>query len=173
MDGMMLPILIAGVVILLVFSLWQIAQSLMDPEKRKLKQRLSDGPRAAAASNLNVSITMQNEATGLSAKLASLGPLKGVYRQILQAWPDLSLATFLLMWAGLAIVLFTAAFAISGALIVGIVAAAMGAYIPFVMLGRKRATRQRLIATQLPDGLDFLSRILKAGHSLSTGLQMM
>src|SRR6185369_16487505 len=133
MDGMILPILVAVVVILLVFSLWQIALSLMDPEKRKLKQRLGDGSGKAAASNLNVSITMQTEATGLSARLASLGPLKGVYRQILQAWPDLSLATFLVICAILALVLFMAAFAISGAPIVGAVAAGIGAYIPFVM----------------------------------------
>jgi tight adherence protein B len=42
-----------------------------------------------------------------------------------------------------------------------------------VWLSRKRSKRQRLLAEQLPEALDFLSRILKAGHSLSTGLQMM
>ena len=30
-----------------------------------------------------------------------------------------------------------------------------------------------MLADQLPEALDFLSRILRAGHSLSTGLQMM
>ena len=33
--------------------------------------------------------------------------------------------------------------------------------------------RQRDFLDQLPEALDFLSRILRAGHSLSTGLQMM
>jgi len=174
MDGMFLPILIAAIVVLLVFTLWQVAQSLMDPDKRKLKERLStEGPRTQIAGDGQRSITMQTEATGLSGKLSQLGPLKGIYRQILQAYPDLSLATFLIICLILAIVLFMVAFALAGALIVGGVAAVIGAYIPFILMGRKRATRQRLLANQLPDGLDFLSRILKAGHSLSTGLQMM
>jgi tight adherence protein B len=49
----------------------------------------------------------------------------------------------------------------------------MGVYGPCVWLSNKRARRQRLLVDQLPEALDFLGRILKAGHSLSTGLQMM
>ena len=30
-----------------------------------------------------------------------------------------------------------------------------------------------MIANQIPEALDFLSRVLRAGHSLTTGLQMM
>ncbi len=41
------------------------------------------------------------------------------------------------------------------------------------MLSSKRAKRQRVLAEQVPEALDFLARILQAGHSLSTGLQMM
>src|SRR5204863_8156518 len=39
--------------------------------------------------------------------------------------------------------------------------------------GQKRGRRQRAIANQLPEALDFLSRVLQAGHSFSTGVQMM
>jgi tight adherence protein B len=35
------------------------------------------------------------------------------------------------------------------------------------------SVRQSSLSNQLPEALDFLSRVLKAGHSLSTGLQMM
>src|SRR5207237_10089610 len=53
------------------------------------------------------------------------------------------------------------------------VAGVVGGYSPFLMLGRKRNKRQQMLSNQLPEALDFLSRVLKAGHSLSTGLQMM
>jgi tight adherence protein B len=173
MDGMFLPILIAAVVVLIFVSIWQVVRVLTDPDRRKLKERLStEGPRKSD-SNAPLSITMNQEATGLSGQLAKLGPLQGIYRQILQAWPDLSLASFLSICLGLAAVFFFIAFAMVGAPIVALVAAAIGGYIPFIMLSRKRSNRQRKLADQLPDALDFLARILKAGHSLSTGLQMM
>ena len=62
---------------------------------------------------------------------------------------------------------------VSGSLLIGLGGFAIGAYIPFFVLNSKRAKRQRLMAEQLPEALDFLSRVLKAGHSFSTGLQMM
>jgi tight adherence protein B len=42
-----------------------------------------------------------------------------------------------------------------------------------MVVASRRNKRQRLLADQLPEALDFLSRILRAGHSFSTGLQMM
>jgi tight adherence protein B len=41
------------------------------------------------------------------------------------------------------------------------------------MLMQKRSRRQRSIAMQLPEALEFLARVLQAGHSFSTGIQMM
>ena len=116
---------------------------------------------------------MNQEATGLSGKLSKLGPLQGIYRQVIQAWPDLSLATFLSISVGLALGFGVLSYAFVGAWIVSLVAALVGGYIPFLLLGRKRNKRQQMLCNQLPDALDFLSRILKAGHSFSTGLQMM
>src|SRR5256885_16433773 len=47
MDGMSLPILIAVVTVLVAFTIWQVVKGLMDPDKRKLKERLStEGPRS-------------------------------------------------------------------------------------------------------------------------------
>jgi len=173
MDGMLLPILIAAIVVLVVFTIAQLVKAALDPDKRKLKERLSTEGVRSSQSHLPRSITMQTEATGLSGTLSRLGPLKGIYRQILQAWPDLSLVTFLSICAALAFVFFVMAFAMVGAPVVAAVAGVIGAYIPFLMLSKKRAKRQRMLCDQLPDALDFLARILKAGHSFSTGLQMM
>src|SRR5206468_5900416 len=64
-------------------------------------------------------------------------------------------------------------FGLIGSPLVSLVAASLGLYLPFFFLARKRSKRQRMMAEQLPEALDFLSCVLKAGHSFSTGLQMM
>jgi tight adherence protein B len=58
-------------------------------------------------------------------------------------------------------------------LIAGLVGAGVLGYLPLMFINARRNRRQRQIADQIPDALDFLCRILKAGHSLSTGIQMM
>jgi len=173
MDGMAFPILIAVITTLVLFTLWQVITGLMDPSKRRLKERLSTEGSRVGGGNAQLSITMDREATGLSAQLAKVGPLQGIYRQILQAWPDLSLTKFLSFSVGLAVMFAVLSFALVGAPIVSLIAALVGGYIPFLALSRKRNKRQNMMSLQLPDALDFLSRILKAGHSFSTGLQMM
>jgi tight adherence protein B len=173
MDGMFLPILIAGSVALLCFTIWQITSKAIDPEKRKLKQRLTtDGVSGKADEQL--SITMNKEVTGLSGTLTQFTSIfDGLHAKVRQAYPNLSLVMFLTICGLLAFMLYIIAFLISGSPIVGSVAGLVGAYVPFVLLAKKRNKRQQTLALQLPEALDFLSRILKSGHSLSTGLQMM
>jgi tight adherence protein B len=64
-------------------------------------------------------------------------------------------------------------YALFGSPLIAVVLGLVGLYLPFFQLNRKRNKRQRMIAEQLPEALDFLARVLKAGHSFSTGLQMM
>jgi len=55
----------------------------------------------------------------------------------------------------------------------GLVGAMLGGYLPLMMVLKKKNKRQRQLAMQLPEALEFLQRVLRAGHSLSTGLAMM
>jgi len=68
---------------------------------------------------------------------------------------------------------FTMMLLLTGSPIPASLGGASAAYPPFFLLTAKRARRQKALASQLPEALDFLSRALKAGHSLSTGIQMM
>ena len=49
---------------------------------------------------------------------------------------------------------------------------AIAAILPFLIVSSKCAKHQRRVEDQLPEALDFLARVLRAGHSLATGLQM-
>jgi tight adherence protein B len=54
----------------------------------------------------------------------------------------------------------------------GITAGAIGGLIPFLRFRMAYNKRRKIMADQLIEALDFLSRVLRAGHSLPSGLQM-
>jgi tight adherence protein B len=171
MNGMLLPILIALTVILVVWSATQGILVLIKGDKRKLKQRLSQEGHSGDA-HQQASVVKQTEAPGLSGRLARLTFLNNLNRRLLQAYPDVSFARFLGLCAAAGLLSLFIALAIAP-IWIALLLGAGAAYLPIAILNAKRAKRQRTIALQLPETLDFLSRILRAGHSLSTGLQMM
>jgi tight adherence protein B len=64
-------------------------------------------------------------------------------------------------------------YAVTSTAVFALAAGAFGCYLPVLVVNTRRARRQRTLSEQLPEALDFLSRILRAGHSFSTGLAMM
>lgn len=179
MDGMIFPILIAASVGLVVFLAVQIGAALADPEKRKLKQRLSGELRGGGggqalgygADGTEVkSITIHQQELGFLARVPYMPALA---RKLLQAYPDFSFHKFLAICLGLSLLAGSITFLVTTQPAMGVIAAAIGFYAPVLFVDNRRARRQKLLSEQLPEALDFLSRILRAGHSLSTGLQMM
>lgn len=175
MDNMLLPIVAGIAVILLVFSGWQIAVGIGGSDKRKIKQRLnSEGKEAATVAGPQKNITLQQEEDeGVAALLTQWSFFKNLDRMLTHAYPEMTLPKFLTIAASIGLSVFALMFVIVQQPLVAAVAGAIGIYFPCLWLGMKRNKRQKLLAEQLPEALDFLSRILRAGHSLSTGLQMM
>ena len=90
-----------------------------------------------------------------------------------QATGDLTVEKFLTICGVIGGVLGTMMFLVQYSFIAAAIGFAAGGYLPFIWLANRRMRRQRMIAEQLPDGLDFLGRSLRAGHSFPVGLQMM
>jgi tight adherence protein B len=177
MDSSYLPYLVAGFVAMLVWGVIVAAKAIFDPEKKRLQNRLAGEGKAsggAGASQLPLSITRNTDDTvAISAMLVRFRPLEGLHRMIVQAYPNMTVATFLCIAGGVAFMLFMVASIMTNNMIMSGVAFVLGAYFPFLMLGQKRNRRQHAIAMQLPEALEFLARVLQAGHSFSTGIQMM
>lgn len=169
----MLPIFVAAAVVLMLLSIVQAVRSALDPEKKKLKERLAAEGERPRTEGGAVSIVHEKEITGLSAILVRVSLISSIQRQLHHAYPDVTVAKFLGFVVGLAIMGFFLVTALSGSVLVGLVTGGLGAAFPFLMVTGKRNRRQKLLSEQIPESLDFLSRILKAGHSLSTGLSMM
>jgi tight adherence protein B len=92
---------------------------------------------------------------------------------LVHAFPEMRLSRFLLIAASCGFFALSVSLAVTGTALVAMGMGALGGSLPFVILSARRARRQRQLGEQLPEALDFLSRILKAGHSFTTGLQMM
>ena len=66
----------------------------------------------------------------------------------------------------------TLAFVGTGSPIAALFCGVMAGMLPFLIVSSRCAKHQKIVEDQLPEALDFLSRVLRAGHSLATGLQM-
>ena len=174
MDSLYLPILIASAVALLAWGLMSVVKSILNGEKRKLQSRLiSETEQKPTSSALPLSITRDKETTGASRHLVKYQPLEGLHRMIVQAYPTGTVAVFLSIAGFCLFGMFMTGLLATNNMLIALVAGVLGGYFPFLMLMQKRGRRQRTIALQLPEALDFLSRVLQAGHSFSTGIQMM
>ena len=93
-------------------------------------------------------------------------------RWIEQAGVKASISGIILIALGLAVLLGFVAAAFSGSLWGWPIGGAIGFALPFVVLNIKRKRRLRVFEEQFPEGLDLISRALKAGHAFATGLKM-
>ncbi len=178
MDATFIYILIAAVTGLIAWGGYSLVQGLTDDgERKKLADRLAADDRLSPVGGGGLGrssiVLQQMENSGLPPRLAAMPFFQGLNRKLGQAFPDVVLARFLMLAAGLAAFLAVTVWAVSGNPVFGLIGGAVGGYAPFFLIGSRRSKRQKLLSNQIPDALDFLSRVLRAGHSLTTGLQMM
>jgi tight adherence protein B len=175
MTSHLLIVLIAAAVACLAWGVTSAIAVSSRGDRKKLNERLSTqaGGGGDPLADVAKSVTVRMADEHLPPALAGSAAMRKLNRALAQAMPDLPLARFL--WIVAAAVFFPGllAWAMSDTLFVGVAAAAAGGYAPFLVLTARRSKRQQTLADQLPEALDFLSRVLRAGHSLTTGLQML
>lgn len=171
MDGMIMPLMIAACVGLLVW--WVMGLLAGDGEQKKLQQRLTGEGTSGTPASRGPSIILTSNSDSIPEFLREKPWAMKLQGILSQAYPDARLKNFLTVCVSLIVAAFLITLLISAKLLVALGAAAIFAYLPFFFVTRKRRQRQQLINMQLPEALEFLSRVMRAGHSLSTGLQMM
>lgn len=173
MNDMLLPILVAVSVILLIWGVYQLLGGFSD-EKRRLAQRLTgEGKHEGFDPATFTVVRRQTSIGGVSGAMARLPVFHMLAQRIVQTWPNFSLAKFIFLSLGLGFMAFITVGLGLSSMLLGVIAAGLLTIAPLLVLNNKISRRQRAFLDQLPEALDFLSRILRAGHSLSTGLQMM
>ncbi|HEX8912018.1 MAG TPA: type II secretion system F family protein [Humisphaera sp.] len=171
---LIVPLMVAAACALGAWGLFGLARG-PDKEKRRLAERLGSDTAAAAdeVSDQFRPLLRKTTVAGVPPWLADNPLVQSLNRKLLVALPSVSFPRFLLVAAGMAVTTLFVAFAAGGNVWVSLVGGGFAGYLPFMYLNAKRGKRQRAMAAQLPEALDFLSRVLRAGHSFSTGLQMM
>jgi tight adherence protein B len=171
----LLPSLIAVVAGLFVWGIICMVQAWTDGDRKKLAERLGgDEHNPTIGFDARRSIVVaQMEQSGLPPALVKFKLFQTLQKLVTQAFPEWSALKFLMIAVGMAVVFLLGGWVIGNSLIMGLLAMGVGGYLPFFVLLSRRNKRQRTLADQIPEALDFLSRILRAGHSLTTGLQMM
>ncbi|HEY8750463.1 MAG TPA: type II secretion system F family protein [Tepidisphaeraceae bacterium] len=165
-------ILIAAAVAAMAWAVTYIATGAAGAPKRKLQQRLTTQGRVQTAGGAHQSIRLLDDVNDLGG-FSKLPTAQLIRQRLAQAFPRLSIKVFLAISLGLGAIGAFVCFTLTGAAVPSTVLGFVGAYLPFFVALRKRASWSRKINSQIPDALDFLSRVLRAGQSLSTGLQMM
>jgi tight adherence protein B len=168
----LLPILVALCVALFAWSASMIVRDWLRKDQRKLAKRLAGTSGSSGAVSPAASIVIQDVPDGLPVFLANSRVIRKLYRHLIHAYPDASMAKFLAVCLGMAVAGSTAMWLSTDSILFAFVGIATGAYAPVMVVLRKKSRRQKILAEQLPEALEFLQRVLRAGHSLSTGIAM-
>ncbi|MDB5327447.1 MAG: Bacterial type secretion system protein domain protein [Phycisphaerales bacterium] len=174
MTTIFFQIIVAVTVASLVMGLWNLLRMFMDQgEQRKINGRLKRTIEDQVQSDLTKSLRRRTGLDEVQGLLGRFEIVHNVNKTLLQSAPNVTLKKFLWIVASSAVGLMLMVFLITMGVFVSLVAAILGGAVPFLVLMNKRNRRQKLMADQLPDALDFLCRALRAGHSMSTGFQLM
>ncbi len=163
----------AGLVVGLYVGATRLPVLLMRRQLDSRVQELSSGPEEATT------------ATALLLKVQHAGPMPALDRLLGETTRGSALGRWIDQSGVKASISSVLAAAACSGLLVGVVAglvwhsrwtflagAAAGVMLPFLVLRIKRGRRLRAFEEQFPEGLDLISRALKAGHAFATGLKM-
>jgi tight adherence protein B len=153
---------------------WEVLRDWM--RRREVARRLrpmlgtSDGTQDLQSHDL----IRQFEATEsfLSALTDSLPGVDRTRRLLIEARSAWSVESFFLLSVGLGFGLGAATLVLTGVMPASVIAAAIGVAIPYFMVLRQRDGRVSRFEEEFPESIDLLTRAIRAGHPLSSGMRM-
>lgn len=161
-------------VVLALEGLYQVWATKHSTEAKRLAARLRLLDGSPAASPLSIDrLDVAHRASWLpSDALVQLRPLRALNEHVCTSGTGRSMAELLV-----ASLILAASWLVAGALqgwavMVTILAAATAAGLPWWWLEQRRNQRLKRLEQQLPETLDFMTRALRAGHTLPSAIQM-
>lgn len=108
----------------------------------------------------------------LSAVSARVPRIADISHRLQQANLPWSVQGFLVSCVGLGMAIGLALLVLTARMMPALAGVAVGVYLPFAYVNRKRTVRLRAFEEQLPDAADLMGRAIRAGHPLSAGIKM-
>lgn len=154
--------------------MWEILRDWM--RRREVAKRLQPALLNADEVRDRRSDDLIREFAGSESFLATLSrSLPGMERTtalLREARSDWAPETFLLLSVGLAFGLGAATLLLTDMLVAAAGATALGALSPYLVLRHKRNSRVMRFEEEFPESIDLLTRAIRAGHPLASGMRM-
>lgn len=153
------------------FALTQLIIVLTRWEKRRLQMRLKDTFQFDLTPTFTP-VTIQKRPE--QERLLGNWSLARKWRTRIQAaYPDVTLARFMMLVLLVGLGAGVGVYVLSATAVGAVMAAVLAASIPFINVNARRMRRNQQLNDQLVEALEFLSRVLRAGHGLASGIQML
>jgi tight adherence protein B len=167
----------AGVIFVVVFLIifvpyWMIIDRTEERAERALRKRL----RVRRAASQGAAIVKAQSGLGALGHVETLlkraGAATGLEELITQSQLNLTIGSVLLGSTVVAVIVFALVFRVTGSALLAVVGALLGASLPVLYVHRARRKRLAVFEEQFPEAIDLIARGLRAGHALTTSLQL-
>jgi tight adherence protein B len=154
---------------------WMFVARVEQAEDADLQKRLSPDPVASIPKKLRLlkPVEQLSHMRQLNSALGQVGRLSApLQRDIMQAGLNMTVGTLLLSAACFAVFGYFVVQLITLSMMLGLAAAFVLWWVPFMYVKRKKNQRLRKFEEQFPEAIDLIGRALRAGHAFTTGLAM-
>jgi tight adherence protein B len=115
----------------------------------------------------------QRDEGGFLVSLARSFPrLRGLRALLTQARVEIGVDSFILISVATAVGVALAAWLLGAHPLLASLVGALGAWLPYLWVARRRQKRLNAFEEQLPEAIDLLTRAIRAGHPISSGMRM-
>ncbi len=171
LAAIILTFIAALLVLIAVYLVYTTAKESPAAElRRRLRRMASDSRWEGMPEGLRGEIL--KEIPRFERTLARIPMLRNLDKLLDQAGVKTTSLKFLLMTIAAALAGFVLGFALRGDYILGLIVAAVILVAPFIYLNFLKGKRADKFTEQLPDALTMISRSLRAGHSITSAIEL-
>ena len=153
---------------------WEVIRDALKRREvaKRLKPVLSEMDTATRARSDSIVRQFEGEATLLGELFGSFPGVARTEALIREARVEWRPESFFLLSVGLALGVGGAVWLLSDLFLLALLAAVIGAASPYIYLRRKAIRRLREFEEEFPEAIELLTRAIRAGHPLASGMRM-
>ena len=162
-------------VFITIFAINAVLVDLHSSERKRVRKRLEEQYRKRQTERVR-STMVNKDLSQIAAEVQAEGATEETFTQRLQftidqSGLDITVSRLMTIAGSTAGILALASFLLFGSIIMAIVTAVIGFFVPFGYVHFKRAQRLERIRQQLPDAFDLMGRVLRSGQTISQAMQ--
>ena len=175
MYTILIPLLTFGAVVAAIAGGYSIFSDLYLRDRSRVSNRIDDEFRRRQRDRATKSLVFKN-VNQLAMDASGEMEAEPTFHQSLeilieQADLQITVRKLLTLCGAFAVVLGASGYLIRQGALVGVVSALVGGYLPLFYVRRRRKARLAKLLSQMPEAFDLMSRVVRAGQTMSQSLQ--